>query len=278
MGQDLFTGIKESYGQEVVETVVAMALQHKVEVIKLANLTMAELRVVLARQRRDYGIGKEAFPPQFPVQEPAANVDDAPVHNMGMERICGKVDYRLEKLKNLNAVSISIILQMTQALREIKPDNFRSYKMEMEDIKELKSMWSEKMKRNHEKGSDEKQELAKRKEERRLDILDFLKPNGGPFTDSSEVDTYLAREDVEEKAKRMKSEMAFARTFNSLHSSTILPKNPPLFRIQITTPEIGKIRQKTAAESGEALRALLGKRSNRLTIQYTSFQEKILRG
>ena len=103
---------------------VALAVQHKEEVIKLANLTLAELRVVLARQRRDYGIDQEAFPPQFPVQEQAANVDDAPVHNMGMERICGKVDYRLEKLKNLNAVSRSIILQKTQALREGKPDNF----------------------------------------------------------------------------------------------------------------------------------------------------------
>ena len=56
VGQDLFTGIKENYGQEVAEAVVAMAVQHKEEVIKLVNLTMAELRVVLVGQRRDYGI------------------------------------------------------------------------------------------------------------------------------------------------------------------------------------------------------------------------------
>ena len=48
-----------------------------------------------------------------------------------MERICNKVDYRLEKLKNLNALSRSIILQKKQALREGKPDNFRSHKKEI---------------------------------------------------------------------------------------------------------------------------------------------------
>ena len=100
---------------------------------------------------------------------------------MGMESICGKVDYRLENLKNLNAVSRPILLQKTQALGKGKPESFPSYKKEMEDS-EL--MWRKKMKWNHEKGFDEKQEPAKRKEERRLDILDFLKSNGGPFTDS----------------------------------------------------------------------------------------------
>ena len=56
VGQDLFTGVKENYGQEVAEAAVAMVVQHKEEVIKLANLTMAEFRVVLVGQRRDYGI------------------------------------------------------------------------------------------------------------------------------------------------------------------------------------------------------------------------------
>ena len=56
VGQDLFTGVKDNYGQEVVEAVVKMTVQHREEVIKLANLTMVELRVVLAMQRRDYGI------------------------------------------------------------------------------------------------------------------------------------------------------------------------------------------------------------------------------
>ncbi|KAI4823838.1 hypothetical protein KUCAC02_012393 [Chaenocephalus aceratus] len=41
----------------------------------------------------------------YPVSEQASNIDDTPVHNIGMERQCGKVDYRLKKLGTLNAVS-----------------------------------------------------------------------------------------------------------------------------------------------------------------------------
>ena len=44
--------------------------------------------------RRDYGIDEESFPQQYPVEEQANNIDDTPVHSTGMERQCGKVDYR----------------------------------------------------------------------------------------------------------------------------------------------------------------------------------------
>ena len=101
-----------------------------------------------------------------------------------------------------------------------------------------------------------------------------------PFPDSSEVDTYRARKDLEEreKAKRMKSEMAFVRD-----SSTILPKNHPLFRIQITVHETGKTRQRTAAEFGETRLCwvTIQYTEKMVTIQYTRFQmilEKVLRG
>ena len=57
------------------------------------------------------------------------------------------------------------------------------------------------MKAAQEQGSDEKQEVAKKKEEKRLDTLDFLKSKGGPFTDEREVDDYLAMRDEQEKDK-----------------------------------------------------------------------------
>ena len=98
----------------------------------MANLTLAELRIVLARQRRDYGIDEEKFPAQFPVLEQAPKIDDTPVTNVGMERTCGKVDYRLQKLKHLEAVSRSMILQKSQARRDNKPCSFRGFKAELE--------------------------------------------------------------------------------------------------------------------------------------------------
>ena len=107
MPVDLFTGVKKSYGEEVLHSVTEVAAEHKGEVVQLINFMIPELKTVLARQRRDYGIDEELFPVQYPVEKQAANLDDTPVHNIGMERLCGQVDYRLHKLGNLQAVSRS---------------------------------------------------------------------------------------------------------------------------------------------------------------------------
>ena len=61
---------------------------------------LPQLRTVLARQRRDYGIDEESFEMQYPVFDQAAKIDETPVHNIGMERQCGKVDYRLKSMDN----------------------------------------------------------------------------------------------------------------------------------------------------------------------------------
>ena len=44
------------------------------------------MRVVLPRQRRDYGIGED-FPATYPVDDQAPNVGDTPVNNLAMERL-----------------------------------------------------------------------------------------------------------------------------------------------------------------------------------------------
>jgi hypothetical protein len=199
VSEELFKAVKESYETEVVEAVKDMGEQHKKEVMSVTSLTMKELQTVLARQRRDYGINEEAFPPQYPVEQQADKVDQTPVHNIAMERMCGKVDYRLKRLGTLESVSRSIILQKSQELRDNKPTIFSGFKKELEAVKELKLAWSKRMKDKQKKGSDEKQEVAKKKEEKRLDTLDYLKSKGGPFTDAGEVDQYLSREEVDKK-------------------------------------------------------------------------------
>ena len=134
-------------------------------------------------------------------------------------------------------------------------------------------IWSARMKAAQEGGSDEKQEIAKAKEEKRLDTLDFLKSKGGPFTDEREVEEYLTKENEQEKdkVKRMKLEIQFARD-----SSTLLPKTDPIFKIQITVPETGKRRQKTPEEFGAALKSLLGKRDRKKVLEYSKFQDILM--
>ena len=92
VGQNMFSAVKKNYGAEVVEAVVQTAKEYMDEAVKVANLTMKELRIVLARQRRDYSIDEDLFPAEFPVLDQAENIDDTAVTNIGMERSCGKVD------------------------------------------------------------------------------------------------------------------------------------------------------------------------------------------
>ena len=118
-----------------------------------------------------------------------------------------------------------------------------------------------------------KEEVAQRNERRRLDMLDKLKSNGGPFTDSREVEIFLEDTNLDDRAKqqRLKLEIQFAR-----ESSTLLPSVDPIFKIMKTQPN-GKRKMKTAHEFGEALMSFLGKRSDRTMIEYNKFQETLNR-
>ena len=93
ISEDLFFGIKKNYTEEVLNAVTDIAQEHKEEVYMLANLMLPHMQTVLARQRRDYGKDEESFEMDFPVFDQAAKNLYTPVHNIGMERQCGKFDY-----------------------------------------------------------------------------------------------------------------------------------------------------------------------------------------
>ena len=217
--------VKKSYNLDVVDAVRSVAEQNMDECIKLANLMLPELRTVLARQRRDYNLSDE-FEVEYPVEDQAANPDDTPVHNLGMERLCGKTDYRAKKLKQLEAVSRSLIIDATGSLRKDCKESFRQFRKEAEIIQNLKMEWSQKMQDRFKAKLTEKQAVAMHKEENRLGILEELKESGGPFTCSEQVDAFMSerkqleKSTVGKKAKdairketagRMKLEMKFAR-------------------------------------------------------------------
>ena len=270
VSMELFSGVKSTYGMEVVETVVDVANECKSEVVNLTNLMMPELKIVLVRQRRDYGIDEESFPVEYPVEEQASNVDDTPVHNIGMERQCGKVGHRLLKLGNLKAVSRSIILQRAKEMRAGSQTSFRGFKDAVKAKEEVELKWSQKTQDNFRKGKDEKQQMAQKIESKRLDKLNQLKALGGPFTDAREVEDYLKLAvSGKKKKQRMKLELQFARD-----SSTLLPQVDPLFKVQVTLPS-GKRRDKTPVEFGSALMTFLGRRGDRTTLEYSQFQESL---
>ena len=268
--ESLFEGVKKSYGSEVLAAVTEVAQDHKDEVLKLAKVMMPHLQTVLARQRRDYGIDEERFPAQYPVEEQASNIDDTPVNNIAAERACGKIDYRLHKSKELSAVSRQNILQRCKDLRTGETSSFRGYREAAKLKGELELNWSKQMKTRLKEGSDEKRELALKQERKRLDGLESLKVIGGPFTSAEEVEFYLADlnpQNEKNKKQRMKKELQYARD-----TSTLLPKADPLFKIRKTELN-GKSRDKNATEFGDALKAFLGKKTDRLEMEYDKFQK-----
>ena len=283
VSSSIFNGVKESYNTNVVEAVEEMAMRYEDECVPLMNFFMEELRTVLARQRRDYGISDE-FQPQYPVFEQATNVDDTPQHNLASERLCGKVDYRLKKLNQLEAVSRSIILEATGSLREDSDVSFRKFKKEAAAMDDLKLQWSSKMKKRFDQKLSEKEVAAAKQDEKRLNLLEELKRDGGPFTNSEEVVDFIkissceitSENDVKKKEnlkkdlkKRMKNEMVFARD-----SSKCLPKKDLLFRIQVTLPN-KKRRDKTPEEFAEALKVLLGKKADRSQVSLGTFKKSL---
>ena len=136
VNKEPFAGVKKSYKPEVVEAIKEASKENIEECIKLANFIIPELRTVLARQRRDYDISEE-FPAEYPVELQAPNADDTPVNNIAMERNLGTTDYRLPKLRTLEAVSKSIVLSRTSELREKASSSFREFRKEAEKKAEV---------------------------------------------------------------------------------------------------------------------------------------------
>ena len=55
----MFCGVKKSYGEAVLESVIEAAGEHTEEVLKPINIFLPEMKTMLSRQRRDYNMDQE---------------------------------------------------------------------------------------------------------------------------------------------------------------------------------------------------------------------------
>ena len=110
------------------------------------------------------------------------------------------------------AVSRSMFLAKAKELREGKESDLMSFKLQVVRKQEVELKWKERTKEKFAEGAGERQLVAQAKERKRLDLLDLLKVDGGPFTDAEQVQAYLDRPGLGEKEKqrRMKKELQFA--------------------------------------------------------------------
>ena len=131
----------------------------------------------------------------------------------------------MHKKVNLQAVSRGNILKLTTKLRDVDSDKVKFRKMNsvVKSVEKIEYDW--KCLQDELKGSrlSAKETRSLHVENRKLNILDFLKSEGGPFTDALEIDKYLETEKDQKKAqKRLKSDI-FKRHFTipSTHLSLV---------------------------------------------------------
>ena len=60
---------------------------------------------MLGKTEEDYSLDTESFPVEYPVEQQAARIYDTPVNNLDMERLMGKTDYRIQKVRTVAAAS-----------------------------------------------------------------------------------------------------------------------------------------------------------------------------
>ena len=263
----LFEQVQSSYGAEVVASVKLASSEYMLDCIELAQAVLPPLADVLARQRgKYYGFGD--YPEEYPVFEQVSgggDIDNTPVNNLEMERMCGDLDNRLKKKSNLDAVSRGVVLKGTHKLLPELPD-FHMMRPVVKRIQRIKVEWSERQKELRARGLTSKEAMLLEKEGKKLVILESLKAVGGPFTTEDEVERYLTGNDADKiKQQRMRKEVAYARD-----TSVSFPRSHSVFRIFGTSGSKRKLL--TPREFGENLKLYLGKRTGRAFITMDEYR------
>ena len=215
---------------------------------------------VLAMQRgKYYDFGE--YPKEYPVFDQCPNADNTPVNNLQIERQCGDTDHRLKKKFSMDAVTRGTVLKQTCNLRGSVPSGeFRKIFPVVQEIAEIKLEWNTK----------QKEANLLQVENRKLNILDKLKKQGGPFTSDEQIQTYLdnSKDPSKVKLNRMKDEVTYARD-----TCSSLPKSNPIFKIYNTQGR--KRTMLTPEEFGNNLKILLGKTQQRHTVTLDDFREAL---
>lgn len=260
---------------EITEAVQAVFEQFPDECIKLANSMRHELAETLMRQRgQAYDFSEnpsdESVFRQLPHTE---DIDKTPINNLKMERECGNIDYRLKvKQGHLENVARGNFLHQTAYLRDKYGAHvFRNVRDAVKEFDGILTKWKSHQAELQEVASSRKDEQNLHIENRKLEILQFLKSKGGPFTNTSEIDAYLKDSSIpqKEKQKRMKKEVMYARD-----SCVSLPHTNSVFKMLQVNSD-GKRKMLSAEEFGKNLKTLFGKANSKQSVTFQDFHDAL---
>ena len=183
-----------------------MADPYSEDCVKLTQTLLFPLAQALSRQRgKQYGFGPEAAEPEYPVFDQVTadgNINQTPTNNLAEEQVCGDQDARLAKKGSLKATSRDAVLKRSLKLLDEAEGSFRDVSCAtIRNIKTLKPQWSERQEQLKAEGLTAKEAQRLHIETRKLNTLEQIRAEGGPFTSVEEVETYLSDGNIDNDRK-----------------------------------------------------------------------------
>ena len=157
---------------------------------------------------RDKLYGFVTNEPEFLMFEQAVHVDKGITHNLQMEQECGDHDNRLIKKCNISTVSRDNIIKKCTGLRDENSESFQASSAKVKAIKEIKEQWNDRQAKLKAAGPSIKESMQRGKENWKMQILNILKKDGGPFISAEEIDEYMESKIADQiKQQRMKNKV-----------------------------------------------------------------------
>ena len=149
------------------------------------------------------------------------------------------------------------------------PSEFRKMGSFVKAIETISREWNAKQESLRLAGLSKKQAHKLHVDQRKLNFLENLELDGGPFTSAEQVinDMDTTAKGRKLGKKRFCDEITYARD-----TSTSLPRSHFLFRIMSKEPVTKKICVKTPEEFEDSLKTLLGNASERATVTLDDFR------
>ena len=118
------------------------------------------------------------------------------IHNLAQEKNVGCInsDLAISGKENLTTISQQNVIKTAgNLITDCKPDNYKKYKFQAKEIKDVMKQWNKKMAVSLEQGHDEKKLINTKKESNTLKDLTYLKSQvpPGPFSAADEVCSFI---------------------------------------------------------------------------------------
>ena len=196
------------YPSDLLRPTELLIEQHRENIIRVLEILLPRLAEGWARQRgSQFQFGEDQ---EESCERKISNFDqeklkEAPINNIPSERLVGSVNHELtvRGAKNLKTASSALVRGKGLKLTKGQEMDRKFVKMTQKDgeLPRIVLAWEEKQKELMEQGLESKEIENMSVDKRRNADLTLLRKEGGPFTSSEEVTSYVAREDITDKVK-----------------------------------------------------------------------------